>query len=215
MTFFQTVYRTPGFWVVAITVAIYANSLPNGLTFDDHVIVGANPNVEQVDLVSIFLSPYWPDRQGAGLYRPLTTLSLALQYALHDVRPFGYHAVNVAFHVINVLLFYVLANYLFRSVHIAVSVALIFGLHPVQTEAVNGIVGRAELLSAFWSLLAWLFYIRSGVGQGGRLNRVYVFSLLFALLGMLSKENAVCLVGVLVVYDWIWQYRGSWPDSVG
>ena len=118
-----------------------------------------------------------------------------MHYALHGAAPFFYHLVNVIFHAANVLLVYALASRLLGSTFAAVGAALIFGLHPVQTEAVNGIVGRAELMSAFWVLLAWVLYIRSGVGRGERLNRFYSLSLTAAFLGMLSKENAACTVG--------------------
>ncbi len=208
-----TFYRTPAFWLIFLTVAVYANSLPNGWTFDDHMIVETNPIVHSLDLKQIFGSHYWPDRKDAGLYRPLTILSFSVHYALHGAAPFFYHLVNVIFHAANVLLVYALANRFQNSVWVAASTALIFGLHPVQTEAVNGIVGRAELMSAFWVLLAWLLYIRSGVGRGERLNRFYGLSLTAALLGMLSKENAACAVGLLMVYDWVWEHRGRWPGG--
>ena len=210
MNVLQTLFRTPAFWLAFLTVAVYANSLPNGWTFDDHMIVESNPIVHSLDVKQIFGSQYWPDQKDAGLYRPLTILSFSVHYALHGAAPFFYHLVNVIFHAANVLLVYALASRLLGSTFAAVGAALIFGLHPVQTEAVNGIVGRAELMSAFWVLLAWVLYIRSGVGRGERLNRFYSLSLTAAFLGMLSKENAACTVGLLVVYDWVWEHRGRW-----
>lgn len=210
---FKNIHRLSGFWVALIVLVVYSNSLSNGWTFDDHIIIEENPIVHSFDIKQIFGSQYWPDRKDAGLYRPLTILSFSIHYALHGLEPFLYHMVNVIFHVVNVLLVYALARRILGSMWCAVGTALVFGLHPVQTEAVNGIVGRAELMSAFWVLLAWLLYIYSGVGRGERLNRFYTLSLLATLLGMMSKENAACAVGILVVYDWIWEHRGRWPGG--
>lgn len=205
--------RKPVFWVILVPLLVYANSLGNGFTFDDHAIVEDNPSILSLDLVHIFSVPYWPNREHAGLYRPLTTLSLAFNYAIHRFDPLGYHGINVLLHVLNTLLVYLLTRQLLR-VPFGVVVALLFALHPVQTEAVNGIVGRAELLSAFWVLVACLLYVRSGVSAGRGLNSVYGLSLIASFLAMCSKENAACLVGLLVVFDWVWIHRGRWPNGV-
>ncbi len=205
--------RKPILWVVLVPLLVYANSLGNGFTFDDHAIVEDNPSILSLDLVRIFSTPYWPNREHAGLYRPLTTLSLAFNYAVHAFDPFGYHVINVLLHVMNTLLVYLLTRNLLRIPFGGV-VALLFALHPVQTEAVNGIVGRAELLSAFWVLVACLLYVRSGVYAGRGLNGLYGLSLVASFLAMCSKENAACLVGLLVVFDWIWIHRGRWPKGV-
>ena len=214
MTFLHTLIRIPAFWIIGLTALVYAHSLVNDFTFDDHAIVKDNPVVHSLDVRRIFSEPYWPNRPAAGLYRPVTTLSFALQHALHGVAPFGYHLVNVGLHAANAYLVFRLAAHLL-PIPFGVATALVFALHPVQTEAVNGIVGRAELLSAFWVFAAVLLYIRSGVGRGGRPNRFYYFSLGVAFLGMLSKENAACVVGLLVVYDFAWEYKGRWPGGWG
>jgi len=205
--------RKPIFWVVLVPLLVYANSLGNGFTFDDHAIVEDNPSILSLDFVHIFSAPYWPNREHAGLYRPLTTLSLAFNYAIHEFDPLGYHGVNVLLHVLNTLLVHLLTKNLLR-VPFGGVVALLFALHPVQTEAVNGIVGRAELLSAFWVLVAFLLYVRSGVFAGRGLNGLYGLSLVASFLAMCSKENAACLVGLLVVFDWVWIHRGRWPKGV-
>ena len=208
----QKWFQKPWVWVVLVPLLVYVNSLGNGFTFDDHAIVEDNPSVLALDAAHVFSSPYWPNREHAGLYRPLTTLSLALNYAVHGFRPLGYHAVNVVLHVANSVLVFLLVGPLLRR-PFAMWAALVFALHPIQTEAVNGIVGRAELLSAFWVLVACLLYVRSAVSRGGRLDGHYLMSLGASFLAMCSKENAVCLIGWLVVYDWVWVHRGRWPKG--
>lgn len=214
MMLLRNLTKTPTFWVLILTCVVYANTLPNGFTFDDHAIIENNPVVRSLDIAQIFTAPYWPNRESAGLYRPLTTLSFALHHALHTTTPFGYHLINVVLHTLNALLVFRLARHLIGASPGAWAAALIFALHPVQTEAVNGIVGRAELLSAFWVLCAWLLYIRSGVGKGSRLNRTYGLALLASFLGILSKENAACLLGLLIIYDGIWVHRARWPGGI-
>ncbi|MSS71616.1 MAG: tetratricopeptide repeat protein [Candidatus Latescibacteria bacterium] len=97
--------------LVAVTFAVYANSLPNRLVYDDHFLIEGNWQVRDGDLRGIFTTHYWGGYEGneTGQYRPLVILSFAVNHALHGLRPFGYHLTNVLLHVLNSVLVYLLA----------------------------------------------------------------------------------------------------------
>ncbi len=190
----------------------YSNSLGNGFTFDDRAIVVGNPVVQTLDPGRIFSSPWWHDRAELGLYRPVTTLSYALNYRLHGLAPYGYHLVNLFLHLLNgTLVFWIFFRALGHAPSAGVA-ALVFVLHPVQTEAVNGVVGRAELLSAFWVLFAWALYTGASEAQGRARQALYGASLFAALLACFSKEHGVMLVGILAAYDLLLLFRRGAPD---
>lgn len=96
-------------------------------------------------------------------YRPLTVLTYRWNYVLAELDPWGFHLVNILLHIITVLLFHHLSTRFIEPPG-SLAASLLFAVHPIHVEAVTGIVGRAELLSAifvFASLLIYLDIIKS------------------------------------------------------
>lgn len=150
----------------------------------------------------IFDHTYWWPYDSSGLYRPLTTLSYLFNYSVLDNgdRPVGYHAVNWLLHLSNVLLVYALARRLTRFAWVA---AVVWAVHPILTESVTNIVGRADLLAAFGMLAAIWFYVARPRG--------WFWGVLAATaVGVFSKESAVVLPALLPLFgrDWRRLIRG-------
>ena len=80
-------------------------------------------------------------------YRPLTTISFRLNHYFHDLRPFGYHVVNIALHAAVTILFTLAARRMLASSFTAVLAGALFALHPLHVEVATNIVGRAESLA--------------------------------------------------------------------
>ncbi|TPW17836.1 MAG: hypothetical protein FD129_214, partial [bacterium] len=135
---------------------VYVTTLGNGFAYDDGVIIEESPLVtEPARMGEVFTTPYWGSKAGGGLYRPVATLSYALNHRVHGLKPFGYHLVNVLLHAaVSVLLTLLALQYL--PLAAAGLAGLIFAVHPIHTEAVANVVGRAELLSAVGFLVASL-----------------------------------------------------------
>jgi tetratricopeptide (TPR) repeat protein len=200
-----------------LAAAPYLNTLPNAFVLDDIGIIVENPLIRDVTNVGkIFTTNYWSRGQkGAsgidpGLYRPLTVFTYALDYSVGKLDPTGYHITNLALHVIASLLLFVIALEIFSSPMAAFAAAALFAVHPVHTEAVTGIVGRAEVLATLFFLLAFWFGRLGTISKTPQLGSaklraaLYVGAAsLFYLLGLFSKETAVTLPAVLLVYDWI------------
>lgn len=165
----------------------YANSLPNDFVGDDLPIVAANPALRSISPLQFLKSSYWTKEQSAGIYRPLTVLSLSVDYALWHRWPPGFRAVNLLIHALNGWLLFLIARSLVGPGTIPIAASLIYLMHPVHTEAVTTIVGRSELLGACFFLSAWLFFRRGRTG----------WAVAMFILSVLSKENAIVLPAVL------------------
>ncbi len=187
--------------LAVVTVGAFANAVGNGFAYDDTEIVERNPLVTEGRVADAFVQPYWPKfAPGSGLYRPVTVATLAAEWPLANGRPQVFHATNVALHVGVVLaLFALLLG--FGKVLPAALGAGWFAVHPVHTEAVANIVGRAELLAALFVLLACLLYdrVRSEAPwvRGGRLLGI---ACCYGL-ALGSKEIAVSLPALLVLLE--------------
>src|SRR5688572_18762885 len=134
--------------VVAAVVAAYANATGGVLVFDARVLVAKNPTVATASGANVWFAlthDYWQPMANDGLYRPLTILSFMVDRAIlgHGDRAFGYVVENVALHAICAVLVYALVWHLARRQWPAIVAALLFGVHPITTEAVTNVVGRA------------------------------------------------------------------------
>ncbi|NXK23566.1 TMTC1 protein, partial [Arenaria interpres] len=132
-----------------------------------------------------------------------------LNILLAGMNPFYFHAVNVILHcLVTLVLMYTCDKAVFKDCRLAFVTALFFAVHPIHTEAVTGIVGRADVLACLLFLLAFLSYNRSVdqlyVGEHFPPTASPFFLLLSLFLGtcaMLVKETGITVFGVCLVYD--------------
>jgi protein O-mannosyl-transferase len=197
----------------------YSNSFQAGLVFDNSTIIGQDPRIRQAtpqSIASILSGGYRDADVAAGLYRPLTTLSFLLNYAVlsDGLRPEGYHWLNFAIHAINVALVYALGIALLGGSTPAFALAAIWGLHPLLTESVTNIVGRADLLSAFGVLSGFLCHLRATKANGRRRLAWFAGVAIAQTVGLFSKENAVVLPGIMLAYDLTWSDRSAWRKRI-
>ncbi|HEY3129230.1 MAG TPA: tetratricopeptide repeat protein [Acidobacteriota bacterium] len=205
--------RAPFLVALALLAVIpYLNALTDNFVYDDFPIIVDNPLIRDLANVGkILTTDYWGVKEipeGLGVYRPLALLSYALDYAFWDLKPFGYHFINVALHTINTLLFFGVAFRLTGSLWAAFAAGSIFAVHPIHTEAVTSVVGRAELLASLFFLLAFsVAAFRTtprASSAGAQVNPSWALNAAVGLLyflGLLSKESAITLPAVLLVYD--------------
>jgi len=187
-------------------VLAYSNSFRAGFTLDNDYIILGNSRVHAATSENIGLileHTYWWPKMEVDLYRPVTTLSYLFNYAVLENRdnPFGYHLINLLLHCINVLLVYVLARRLTHGEWLAELIAMAWAVHPVLTESVTNMVGRADLLAGSAILGGFLLYLNSTETRG--LTRIGYLAGLCTVttIGVFSKENAVALLGVVILYE--------------
>ncbi len=193
----------------------YSDSFRAGLVLDNASIIARDPRIRQVtaqNVLSILEVGYRYNNPDVGLYRPLTTFSYLVNYAVfgNDSRPAGYHWVNLSLHCVNVALVYALGIAVFAETAPAFALTALWGLRPILTEAVTNIVGRADLLAAFGVLAGLLCYLKAPRPPGrGRL--AWLAGLAGAqAIGIFSKESAVVLPGLMLLYDLTWIDGRTW-----
>ncbi|XP_067392373.1 protein O-mannosyl-transferase TMTC1 isoform X2 [Emydura macquarii macquarii] len=207
----------------------YGNSLRGEFVHDDVWAIVNNPDVRAAaPFAALFANDFW----GKGMaentshksYRPLCVLTFKLNILLAGMNPFYFHAVNVILHcLVTLVLMYTCDKAVFKDGRLAFVTALFFAVHPIHSEAVTGIVGRADVLACLLFLLAFLSYNRSVdqlyVGEHFPPTASPFFLLLSLFLGtcaMLVKETGVTVFGVCLVYDLLFlSYNRLRPSNGG
>ena len=190
--------------MVVVGVLVYLNSLSNGFVFDDYTVIVENKsfNGPGFDFLSFFNRSYFKIAAGEASYRPVATLSYYIIHKAAGQNPFYYHLVSVVLHILNTLLVYWTARLVLRNPSAAMIAGLLFACHPAQTEAVDCIAYNEDLLTCFFFLTAFIFYLKATPEESKKaVFMFYIGSLVCFLLGLLSKEMAITLPAILLLYD--------------
>jgi len=179
-------------------VAVYCVTFANGFVWDDIThIVDPGP-LQSLENVRFFFRT--AETSGASFgqavpyYRPLSTLSLALDYALWGANPFGFHLTNILLHGIVSLLVALLAFELLHDRIGALAAGLLFAVHPVHAEAVAYVATRNEPLCTLFALGAFFIYCRY---RQQRPWYLWLPMLLLFFASLLSKEMTITLPALI------------------
>lgn len=177
-------------------VALYLPALDNGFAYDDVAVIQLDSRVHSLaNAPAFFIHGYWADAELA-LYRPLTTLSFAVDWFVSGGNPAWFLFMNALWNAVACVLAFLLLHR-FAGIGAAFGAGLLFAAHPVHVEAVANVVGRAELGAAVFTLGGLLLW----PPMSGRARyRVAGVATLFAL-ALLMKESAIMLPAVLVLLD--------------
>jgi tetratricopeptide (TPR) repeat protein len=193
--------------ITAVIVAYFKVFHAGFMNWDDGDLVLHNPDIRSINGHTIYA---WSSQFYLGNYHPLTLFSYALDFAMGKTQPFIYHFTNVLLHCANTCLLYIFIKRLRQDNNVALFVALIFALHPSQTESVSWIAERKTVLSAIFYLLAlirYTAYVRKPSVRG------MAAVILLGIGAMLSKATAVALPLSLIAVD-IWMQRSFREKSV-
>lgn len=190
--------------IIAGAVLAYSNSFSGQFIFDDSVVIVNNPRI-------YFLWPPW--KAVLQHTRPLADISFAINYAIKQFNVADYHLVNLLIHLAAGLFLYgvvrrtlLLPRWKGRHMEaapwLAAAVAILWTVHPLQTESVTYIAQRIESLMGLFYLMALYFFIR-GVGTTPTARGWMDAALAATLLGMGTKEMIVTLPAIMLIYDWI------------
>uniref|UniRef100_A0A669DCR3 dolichyl-phosphate-mannose--protein mannosyltransferase n=1 Tax=Oreochromis niloticus TaxID=8128 RepID=A0A669DCR3_ORENI len=194
----------------AVALVLYVNTLGADFCYDDSRAIKTNQDLlPETPWTNIFYDDFWGTlltHSGSHKsYRPLCTLSFRLNHAVGGLEPWGYHLVNVVLHGAVTGLFTSLARLLLGGGLWSLLAGLLFAAHPIHTEAVSGVVGRADEGAALFFLLSLLCYIRHcrlrGRAGSWRLVAWFLGSLGCAACSMLWKELGVTVLAVSALYD--------------
>lgn len=168
-------------------LAVYANSFRGPFVFDDALSTVQNPTLHH------WATAFFPPNQDGITVqgRPVLNLSLALNWALGGDHVAGYHALNLLIHLGCAWLLFGIVRRTLRSAPVAFTIALLWTVHPLQTESVTYIIQRAESLAALFLLGTLYCFIRQW--------RTGMF--VCCLLGMGTKEVMYCAPFLVLLYD--------------
>jgi tetratricopeptide (TPR) repeat protein len=198
--------------VVIITFVVMSPTLQNEfVNWDDEVYITKNEVIKQIpfsNLVEIFTYKI------NNFSVPLTLLSFQIEHYFFGLNPFPYHLTNLLLHLINVILIYLFINQLIdnqqnkkylKRFQIAFFVALLFGIHPMNVESVAWATERKDLLYTFFTLWALFHYQNmphSPTPYQLVQNKRYWLSLLFFVLSLLAKPQAIFFPMLLLLVDY-------------
>lgn len=200
--------------LLCLTLLAYSNTFEVPFQMDDGMFIRDNPIVRQT---GYFLSPSDADKYpqyNLFIHRYLGVFTFAMNYMFCDLCPTGYHMVNLSIHMINALLVYWLVRLTFRSpgmfgselegsAHpIALMSAMLFALHPVQTEGVTYIFQRFASLCTMFYMLSLGAYVMWRTARPGA-QWWYAASLGAAAAAMFTKETAFTLPAAIVLYEYV------------
>jgi tetratricopeptide (TPR) repeat protein len=200
--------------VIGFAFFAYSNSFHAPFLLDNDPIILKDARINAVTgehIYRIFHEEYWPTGL-SGLYRPVTTLSYLFNYAVlgNEANASGYHWINFLLHAMNIGLVYLLGMAIFEEMAPALLMAALWGVHPVLTESVTNIVGRADLIGAF-GVLAALMAHRKALESSGARKAAWLCAMALAVtLGMFAKESTVVVVAVIAIYDLTFGRDASW-----
>jgi tetratricopeptide (TPR) repeat protein len=192
--------------IVAAVVAAYSNSFRGPFIFDDTTAIEKNESIRSLRSIEVLIPP----GRATVARRPLTNLSFAVNYAISGLAVPSYHFGNLLIHLLAALtLFGIVRRTLLlpelrdrigaASTGLASAIALIWAIHPLQTESVTYIVQRAESLMGLCYLLTLYAVIRSASSQRPRCW--YAAAVAVCALGMSAKEVMVTAPIIALLYD--------------
>jgi len=245
----------PPAWLVSVVLVIsitllYGSALNSPFIFDDVISIVNNESIRSLwPLIGSAErpGPLKPAKDLPTAGRPVVNLTFALNYRLGGLNPFGYHALNVLIHIGSAWLVWTITQRSLRLPYfgdrfntsagwLALAVALLWALHPLQTEAVIYATQRTELMMAFFylatlycSLRYWLLNLpnasplqlyQENTNNVQPLRRALwvVLAMVACLAGMASKEVMVSAPVIMLLFDrafisrsLLQALRRSWP----
>ncbi|XP_022788676.1 transmembrane and TPR repeat-containing protein 2-like isoform X2 [Stylophora pistillata] len=210
--------------LVAISATVcYLNSLFGEFVYDDFEVFETNADVRPSTPISNLLTnDFWgiplERNDSHKSYRPITVLTFRWNFLAGGLDPTGYHVINVALHgTVSALFFHICTRILgdygnFQTGSLPLLCGMFFALQPIHTEAVANVVGRAEILCAYFYLLALLSYINcfpdgttnASSKRPAKYSRLWLVSCIFwCVLSLFSKEQGITALAVCIAYDFI------------
>ncbi|XP_041853734.1 protein O-mannosyl-transferase TMTC3 isoform X1 [Melanotaenia boesemani] len=191
--------------LTGLVVGCYWNSLSCGFVFDDVSAILDNKDLRpSTPIRNLFLNDFWgtpmAEERSHKSYRPLTVLTFRLNYLFSELSAASYHLLNVILHAVVCVLFLRVCR-LFLDRTSSLVAALLFAVHPIHTEAVTGVVGRAELLSSIFLLAAFLAYTKSTSTDQSIVWAPIALTVVLVAVATLCKEQGITVVGICCVYE--------------
>jgi len=183
--------------IVLLGLVVYANSLSGPFIWDDHSLIEKNTFMGDWSRLGEVLTRDVGAgfRMASNFYRPLQIVSFMADHSLWGLNVFGWHLTNILWHILAAGALYVFVGICFDDKRLAMFTSILFLVHPVHTEAVSYISGRADPMALLFVLLAFIGYLKSDRG----LRYSFLMGMSYAA-ALLSKESGLILLLLIPVY---------------
>jgi tetratricopeptide (TPR) repeat protein len=201
------------------TLLAYSNSFHTGFPLDNKFQILEDPRITSVTgdhLNLIFTQDYLYPQVVSGVYRPVATLTYLFNFAVlgSGDHPESYHWVNMALHWLSITLAYLVMLRVLRATGPAFAATAIWALHPTSTECVTNIIGRSNLIAASAVLAALLCHVKGSSAPGWRKAPWLVALMVLTTIGLFSKESAIVILAVMLLYDVTFWSEARWVDRL-
>ncbi len=192
--------------IVVLGLALYINSLNGEFIRDDIYLVKNNEYIKTIsNLPKVFTrSIAAGGRDEWNSYRPVQMITFMVDHSIWGLNVKGYHLTNTLLHILAAISIYLLINILYGDRLLSFFASILFVAHPIHTGAVAFISGRADSLAAIFMILTIILYIRY-IDLNN--TRFFILSLLTYTLALLSRENAIILPFILLLYHYAFKKK--------
>ena len=197
---FEFISKYAIFILLFFTFLVHSQSLSFGFTgFDDDFLIYKNlKNLHDFsNIINVFTNNSFLTVKVYGFYRPLQTLSFMFDTWIGNGNPLVYHFINLLLHCLTTFSVFILFKKLKNNILISFSIALIFSIHPIFTHAVCWLPSRGDLLLGLFGILSFIYFIRYFEEKK---SSNYFLHLIYFLLSILSKESALVLPFLYIIY---------------
>lgn len=204
------------FLIVIIGFALYANSFGNKMFWDDDDSILKNQYIKDWQYIPKYFSENLIAGSGllSNYWRPVLLGIFSIEWHLWEDWAQGYHFINASFHIAGAILLFFILLYVFKKRWLAFLTALIFLVHPLQTEAVTYVSGLGDPLSAFFVFSGIFFYLRFRISSRASLESApYFLSLFGYILSLMSKETAIIAPFLIIISDFFFLMHSQKENS--
>jgi Tfp pilus assembly protein PilF len=193
--------------IISLFVAVvYIPTFGGEFILDDNFLIKDNPYIKEAHSLGSYLAQEdgitgvtrMASNYHTAYYRPLINLSYRIDYKIWGMRAPGFRATNLILHLLTSLLLYHLIVLFVNDQKAALLAALLFSVHPVNTESVSWITSRNNILVTLFSLWSFFFYLKARKSIGYLRTLISAF---FFMLAVLSKEFALMLLPIMLLYQ--------------
>jgi len=217
-----------GAWPLTVLLLLailpYAGILRNDFAYiyDDKAQVIDNPYVHSFGhLREVLTTTVWSFKDThapTNYFRPIMTLGFLLCYQVFGPLAYGFHLASLLLHAAVVTVLFLFAERLFRDRGAALGAAGLFAIHPIHVESVAWISAVTDLEVTFFCVLTFWCFLQVGEQRGGRRVWTQAAMALSFLLALLSKEQALTLAFLAVIYEHFYRNdraETTWTEKVG
>lgn len=204
----------PFILLAALVIAAYSNSLSGKFLLDDDLLIKDNDYIKSW---SHFPKLFTEDMGGNSgyvyrFYRPVQLVVDMIGYSIWKLDVRGYHVTSIFFHIAVVFALYGLIITLFKDSILALFTAMLYGVHPINSESVAAISVIGDPIVAFFILISLALYVKHSESPG-----VPAYFLVYPayLMALFTKESAIMFLAIILLYHAAFRVKVRIPQIIG